>query len=96
MIPEGVNQGDLLSMVLYSITLVPLAKVFRTADLGLLSLFYMEDAAFDSSEQLSAHLLKLLMKSGSDRGYFPNLAKSLFISNTSGQEEVTRRELLAE
>ena len=96
MIPEGVNQGDLLSMVLYSIILVPLAKVFRTADLGLLSLFYMEDAAFDSSEQLSAHLLKLLMKSGSDQGCFPNLAKSLFISNTSGQEEVTRRELLAE
>ena len=36
---EGVTQGDPLSMVLYGITLVPLAEELRAADPGILSLF---------------------------------------------------------
>ena len=63
---EGVTQGDPLSMVLYGITLVPLAKELRAADPGFLSPFYADDAAFDSSERQSAQLLKLLMKRGPD------------------------------
>ena len=34
-------------MVLYGITLVPLAEELRSADLGLLFPFYADDAAFD-------------------------------------------------
>ena len=34
-------------MILYGITLVPLAGELRATDLGLLSLFYPDDAAFD-------------------------------------------------
>ena len=79
-------------MVLYSITLVPLAKELRAADPGLLSPFYADDAAFDGSTRRSAQLLKLLMKRGPDRGYFPEPAKSLFISDTPGQEEAAKRE----
>ena len=41
---------------------------------------------------MSAQLLKLLMKRGSDRGYFPDPAKSLFILDIPGQEEATMRE----
>ena len=70
LIREGVTQRDPLLMVLYSITLVPLAEDLRAADPGLLSLFYVEDAVFSRSAQRSAHLLKLLMKRGPDRGYF--------------------------
>ena len=33
---------------------------------------------------------------GSGQGYFPEPYKSLFISNTPGQEEATRREFAAE
>ena len=44
---EGVIQGDPLSMVLYRITLVPLAEELQAADPGLLSPFYVDDAAFD-------------------------------------------------
>ena len=44
---EGVTQGEPLSMVLYGITLVPLAEELRAADPGLLSPFYADDAAFD-------------------------------------------------
>ena len=36
------------------------------------------------------------MKRGTDRGYFPNPAKSLFISDTPGQEETAKREFSAE
>ena len=36
------------------------------------------------------------MKRGQDRGYFPELAKSLFISDTPGQEEAAKREFAVE
>ena len=36
------------------------------------------------------------MNRGPDRGYFPEPAKSLFISDTPGQEEATKREFSAE
>ena len=48
---EGVTQGDSLSMVLYGITLVPLAEELRAADPGLLSPFYSADADFGGSER---------------------------------------------
>ena len=87
---EGVTQGDPLFMFLYGITLIPLAEELRAADLGLLSTFYADDAAFDGLVRRSAQLLKLLMKRRPDRGYFPDPAKSLFISDTPGQEEAAK------
>ena len=36
------------------------------------------------------------MKRGTDRGYFPKPAKSLFISDTPGQEEAVKREFSKE
>ena len=52
--------------------------------------------SFDGSAQRSTQLLKLLMKRGTDRGYFPGPAKSLFISDTPVQEEAGKREFAAE
>ena len=89
---EGVTQVDPLSMVLYSITLTPLAEELRAADPGLLSSFYADDASFYGSARCSAQLLKLLMRRGPDRGYFPDPDKSVFISETPGQDEATKRE----
>ena len=51
-------------MVLYGITLFPLAEYLRAADPGLLSPFYADDAAFDGLERRIAQILKLLMKRG--------------------------------
>ena len=79
-------------MVLYGITLVPLADELRAADPGLLSSFYANDAAFDGSARCSAQLLNLLMKRGPEQGYFPKPAKSLFISDSPGQEEAEKRD----
>ena len=83
-------------MVLYGITLVPLAEELCTADQGLLSLFYAVDAAFDGPARRSAQLLKLLMRRGPDWGCFPEPDKSLFISDTPCQEAAARREFAAE
>ena len=65
---EGVTQGDPISMVLYGITLVPLTEELRSADPGLLPPLYVDDVTFDGLARRSAHLLKLLMKRGPDRG----------------------------
>ena len=83
-------------MVLYGITLVPLAEELIAADQVLLSPFYADDAAFDGLSQRSAHILKLLMKRGTDWGYFPKPVKSLFISDTPGQEKAVKEEFEAE
>ena len=72
---EVVTQDDPLSMVLYGITLVPLAEELRAAGLGLLFPFYADNAAFNGSAQCRAQLLELLMRRGVDRGYFPEPAK---------------------
>ena len=64
--------------------------------MGLLSPFYADDAAFDGSARRSAHLLKLLTKRRPERGYLPEPAKSLFISDTPGQEEAAKREFALE
>ena len=71
-------------MVLYVTTLIPLAKELRVAEPGILSLFYADDMAFDGLERKSSQLLKMLMKRGADLGYFPEPAKSLFISDIPG------------
>ena len=83
-------------MVLYRITLVHLSEELRAADPGIRSLLYADDAVFDGSARRSAQLLKLLMKRGQDQGYLPELAKSLFISDTPGQEEAAKREFAME
>ena len=80
-------------MVLYGITLVPLAEELRATDLGLLLPFYADYVAFDGSARRSAQLLKLLTKRGPDRGYSPKPAKSLFILDILSQEEVSKQEL---
>ena len=79
-------------MLLYRITLVPLAKELIAADPGLLSLFYANDVVFYGSARQSAQLFKLLM----ERGYFPEPSKSLIILDTPGQEEAARGEFVAE
>ena len=78
---EGVTQGDPLSMVLYRITLVPLLEELRDAYPTLLSPSYADDAVFDGSERRNVEQIRLLMDQGTDRGYFPDPAKSLFIAD---------------
>ena len=68
---EEVTQGDPLSMVLYGITLVPLAEELIAVDPGFLSPLYADDAAFDSLTQQSSQLLNMLLERELDQGYLP-------------------------
>ena len=83
-------------MVLYGITLVPLAEELKAAGLRLLSPLYADDVTFYGSALQSAQILKLSMDRGPDQGYFPEPANYLFIFDLLRQEEVTRREFVAE
>ena len=83
-------------VVLYRITLAPLAEELRAADRGLFAPFNADDAAFNGLSRQSAQLLNMLMKRGPDRGYLPDPAQSLFISDTPGQEEAAKREFAIE
>ena len=79
-------------MVLYGITLVPLEEELWDVDTNLISTLYTDDAAFDGSERRSASQLCLLMNEGTDQGYFPEPAKSLFIAKKPKEKEAARQE----
>ena len=66
MIREGVTQGYSLSVVVYVITPIPLGQDLWAAGTGLISPFYVNDAAFDRLARRSAQLLNLLMERGED------------------------------
>ena len=83
-------------MVLNGITLVPLAEELQSADPGLLSPLYADDAAFDGLARRSAQLLKMLKRRGPDWEYLPEPAKSLFILDTPGQEEAAKQDFALE
>ena len=53
--------------------------------------FYAYDAAFDWSARHSVAQLRLLIDQGPERGYFPEPAKLLFISDKPEEMELTRR-----
>ena len=62
-------------MVLYRITLVPLAEELRVVYPGTLSPFHADGVAFDILARRSAQLLKMLMERWPDRGYLPETDK---------------------
>ena len=92
LIREVFTQEDPLSVVLYGFNLVPLIEYLRDADPTLLSPFYTNDAAFCGSVKRSAAQLKLLMALGTDRGYFPDPDRLLFIADNPEKEEATIQE----
>ena len=78
-------------MVFYGITLVPLSEELWVADPEILTPFYLKYAVFDGSLQRSAQLINILMERGTDQGYFPEPAKSLFIVDTPYQWYESKR-----
>ena len=73
-----------------------MADYLQAAELGLIAPSYADDAAYNWLEGSSAQLLKLLMERGPYPGYFTEPVKSLFITDTPGQEEASKREFAAE
>ena len=83
-------------MVICGITLIPLVVGLWVADPGILTSFYSDDMAFYGLERWRYQILKLLLDTGPDRGYFPDPSKLLFISYSLDQEEVVNQEFEAE
>ena len=78
-------------MVLYGITLFHMAEELKDADPTLLSPFYANDAGLYVSARRIAAQLRLLVDRGTDRGYFPEMAKSLFIADKLEEKEAEKR-----
>ena len=80
-----------LPVVLYGITLVPLAEELRAADPGRLTPFYTENVELYGLEWRSSHILKLIVYKGADRGCLLVPSKSLSIADSPNQKESTKR-----
>ena len=61
---EGVTQGNPLNMVLYRITLVPLAEDLCVAAPDFLARFYADDATFNGPAERISRLMTLLLVRG--------------------------------
>ena len=83
-------------MVLYVITLASLMEKLCAAAPDLLVLFYMDGDAFDGPVDMSTSLMTLLLEQGPDRGSLSELAKFLFICDSSAQEEAAHWSFVAE
>jgi hypothetical protein len=77
---EGVTQGDPLSMILYGLSLTPLAEALRTAIPQLAQPWYADDAAMIGAVSAIAKAQRLLLQLGPRRGYFPEPEKSVLIT----------------
>ena len=60
-------------------------------DPGLLSPFYADNEAFHRLARMSYQLLNLLMERVTDRGYFSDPAKPIFITDSTEQDESVKR-----
>lgn len=88
---EGVTQGDPLSMVLYGLTLVPLAKRIRAATGDVVQPWYADDMAMAGKVSGIACATSLLQRFGPDRGYFPEPEKSILICRDADQSQAKRQ-----
>ena len=85
---EGITQGDPLAMVLYGITLLPLAEALRMEFPDVLQPWYADDAAMQGPPARVAACFKFLCKLGPMFGYYPELEKSFAICPLAVEQEV--------
>ena len=76
---EGIIQGDPLAMILYGITLVPLAKQLKEAVPDLIHSWYADDAALAGDSSRIRKAVRLLQQWGPQRGYFLEADKSIAV-----------------
>ena len=91
---EGITQGDPLSMLLYGVALVPLAKELRAHYPELCTPWYADDSSITGPADLVGAAMERLQLRGPARGYYPEPSKSTVVVADSDQERA--REILAQ
>ena len=76
---EGVTQGDPLSMVLYGLTLVPLAEIVRHGVPDLIHAWYADDTCLAGGIKSIGPAVDLILKHGPARGYFMEPKKLVLV-----------------
>jgi len=89
---EGVTQGDPLSMLLYGLALVPLARNIRDAVPEAVQPWYADDGAMAAKASKIGQAFRMLQVQGPRRGYFPEAEKSIVLC-TKANEGALRRAL---
>ena len=89
---EGVTQGDPLSMVLYGLAMVPLAKYLREAVPTVIQPWYADDCAMSGGVKGIAEAMDILQRLGPSRGYYPEPTKSIFVCRQADRRKA--KELL--
>ena len=87
---EGVTQGDPLSMVLYGLALVPLAKFLRASVPSVIQPWYADDCAMSGKVEDIATAMRLLLRHGPPRGYYPEPSKSILVCRTGDRPRARR------
>jgi hypothetical protein len=75
-------------MILYALTLLPLAESLRRDVPQAIQPWYADDSAADGKVSEVAAVTRLLMQRGPTRGYFLNTAKSVVVCKPTDQAEV--------
>jgi hypothetical protein len=88
---EGITQGDPLAMLLYGVTLVPLARRLREEVPSVVQPWYADDAAMAGPCSHVATAMRLLEKLGPQRGYYPEPAKSIVICRDATHTEAAKQ-----
>ncbi|GAX18236.1 hypothetical protein FisN_31Hu011 [Fistulifera solaris] len=87
---EGVAQGDPLSMILYGLTLTPIAEKIRENVKNIVQPFYADDVALAGKSSDISKAMEILMRYGPARGYFPEPSKSVVVCRQSDEEKCSK------
>ena len=74
-------------MVLYGLTLVPLAKALRDAVPSVVQPWYADDAAMSGPSKHVGEAMDLLQQLGPARGYFPKPLKSIVVCHEARMDQ---------
>ena len=85
---EGVVQGDPLAMMIYAVTLLPLAERIRADVREVVQPFYADDLALYGRARFIAKAMALVVRLGPSVGYFPEPDKSGCICTRAEEEEI--------
>ena len=87
---EGCTQGDVLAMILYGITTLPLLEQVREDVPGAFVPMYADDLASGGAARRNASVMQSLILHGSDYGYYPEPEKSWYICLLEDEAEARR------